>query len=61
VATDYTFKESENIKNFLKDPSKFAVAAPVTAAPVKAAAVKEVKKEESESDSDASMGMGLFD
>jgi len=62
VATDYTFKESENIKNFLKDPSKFAVAAPVAAvAPVKAAPAKEVKKEESESDSDASMGMGLFD
>lgn len=61
AATDVEFKEAETIKEFLKDPSKFAVAvaAPTEAAP--AAAKEEVKKEESEEESDDDMGFGLFD
>jgi large subunit ribosomal protein LP0 len=61
VATDYTFKESEKIKEFLADPSKFATAAP--AAPAAALPKDEKKKEEvvEESESDGSIGMGLFD
>jgi len=61
VETDYTFPEAEMTKEYLKDPSKFAVAA--AAAPTSAAAPaekKEEKKEESE-ESDDDMGFGLFD
>ncbi|KAL5962231.1 60S acidic ribosomal protein P0 [Taenia solium] len=71
VATDYTFKESEQIKEYLADPSKFASA--IATAPVaseeakptdKGAAPAETKapepeKEESESEGD--MGFSLFD
>jgi len=61
VATEYTFKEAEEIKGFLKDPSKFAVAAPTQSsssnapAPVEKAPVQE----ESESEEDIGFG-GLF-
>merc|ERR1711911_297554 len=61
VETDYDFPEAEMTKEYLKDPSKFAVAA--AAAPTSAAAPaekKEEKKEESE-ESDDDMGFGLFD
>lgn len=65
--TDYTFKEAERTKEFLKDPSKFAAAtaaaAPAPAEAEKApaaAAAKEAPKEESE-ESDEDMGFGLFD
>jgi len=60
AATDIEFKEAEAMKEYLKDPSKFAVAA----APVAAEAeteTKEEKKEESEEESDDDMGFGLFD
>ncbi|KAK0053852.1 60S acidic ribosomal protein P0 [Biomphalaria pfeifferi] len=66
VETDYTFKEAEQTKEYLKDPSKFAVAAAPApaAADGKSAAVaapaKEAVKEESEH-SDEDMGFGLFD
>ena len=61
AATDIDFKEAETVKEFLKDPSKFAVAA-VAAAPVaEAPAAKEEVKEESEEGSDDDMGFGLFD
>ncbi|XP_053601037.1 large ribosomal subunit protein uL10 [Plodia interpunctella] len=64
AVTDVNFKEAETIKEFIKDPSKFAaaaaVAAPAAAAP--AAEKKEEKKEEKEeSESDDDMGFGLFD
>jgi len=61
AATDVTFKEAETVKEFLKDPSKFAVA--VSAAPAAAAAPKEAAKkvEEPEEESDDDMGFGLFD
>jgi len=68
VATSYTFKESEKIKEYLADPSKFASAAPAAPAaaaqkeakPGKAAAKEEAKKEESASEEE-DMGFGLFD
>jgi len=61
--TDITFKAAEKAKEYLKDPSKFAAAAP--AAPAKGGspakeAKKEEKKEESEEE-DEDMGFGLFD
>lgn len=62
IGTDYTFKEAEKTKEYLADPSKFAVA---VAAPAAAAAgkadKKEEKKPEPESESDDDMGFGLFD
>lgn len=63
VETDYTFKEAEMTKEYLKDPSKFASAAAPTAGGdggKPAEAKKEEKKEESE-DEDEDMGFGLFD
>jgi len=68
VVTTYTFKESEKIKEYLSDPSKFAKAtAAVPAAkaagaapqPPKGAPAKEEKEEDSASE--GSMGFGLFD
>jgi large subunit ribosomal protein LP0 len=62
AVTDVTFKEAETVKEFIKDPSKFAavaVAAPA-GSPSKEAAKKEEKKEESEEEDD-DMGFGLFD
>jgi len=64
IATEYSFPAADKIKEYLKDPSKFAVAAaPVAAAAGSApAAAKEEKKEEKKEDSDeADMGFGLFD
>jgi len=60
VETDYSFPEAEMTKEYLKDPSKFAVAAAPSAAAPAAAAKKEEKKVESESEDD-DMGFGLFD
>jgi len=62
AVTDVEFKEAETIKEFIKDPSKFAAAAPVAASPTAAApeAKKEEKKEESEEEDD-DMGFSLFD
>lgn len=58
--TDITFKEAEQMKEYLADPSKFAVAAaPAAAAAEAPAAAPEVKEESEESDGD--MGFGLFD
>merc|ERR1719341_2576236 len=58
AVTEITFKEAEMLKEFLADPSKFAVAAaPAAAAP--AAAAAKVEEEEEEEDDD--MGFGLFD
>jgi large subunit ribosomal protein LP0 len=62
AATDIEFKEAETVKEFLKDPSKFA-AAVAASAPAAAAEEKkeEAKKEESEEESDDDMGFSLFD
>lgn len=67
AVTDIEFKEATTVKEFLKDPSKFAAlvaaVAPVAAAAAPAAAEKKeaAKKEESEHESDDDMGFGLFD
>jgi len=63
--TDVTFTQAEQLKEYLKDPSKFAVAAATPAAASKSAeaapaAKVEEKKEESE-DEDLFGGGGLFD
>lgn len=58
--TDITFKEAEKVKEYLADPSKFAVAAaPVAAAATEAAAPAKVEEPEESEDDD--MGFGLFD
>lgn len=63
AVTDISFKEAETVKEFIKDPSKFASAA-VAAAPAAGSPSKEAKKvekkEESEEEDD-DMGFGLFD
>ncbi|WOK93822.1 60S acidic ribosomal protein P0-like [Canna indica] len=66
IATEYTFSQAEKVKEYLKDPSKFAVAAaaPVAAAESAAAttaAPAEEKKEEPAEESDDDMGFSLFD
>ncbi|KAF5467411.1 hypothetical protein F2P56_017237 [Juglans regia] len=66
VATEYSFPQAEKVKEYLEDPSKFAVAvAPVAAAHSSAgpAAVSKVeeKKEEPAEESDDDMGFSLFD
>nr|ABM55512.1 putative ribosomal protein P0 [Maconellicoccus hirsutus] len=63
--TEIEFKEAETMKEYLKDPSKFIVAAPVAATAAADSSAneqpkKEEKKEESESEDD-DMGFGLFD
>jgi len=62
AVTEISFKEAETVKEFIKDPSKFAAvaAAPAGGSPAKEAK-KEVKKEESEEEEDDDMGFGLFD
>ncbi|KAF6216978.1 hypothetical protein GE061_001329 [Apolygus lucorum] len=61
--TEISFPEAERLKEYLKDPSKFAVAAApaAAAAATKDAPKKEEKKEESEDEEDDDMGFGLFD
>jgi large subunit ribosomal protein LP0 len=66
--TDVSFKEAEKMKEFLKDPSKFAAAiaasAPKAASPAKETKKEEPKKEEKkkeESDEDEGGFGGLFD
>lgn len=65
AVTDIEFKQAEMVKEFIKDPSKFAAAAAATmAAPAASAPAetkKEEKKEEPEEESDEDMGFGLFD
>ncbi|KAH8831254.1 60S acidic ribosomal protein P0 [Flagelloscypha sp. PMI_526] len=58
---NYSFEGADKVKEYLADPSKFAVAAPAAteAAPAAAAAAAEEPAKEEESDDD--MGFGLFD
>jgi len=63
ISTDISFKAADMAKEYLKDPSKFASAAPAAgkgASPAKEAK-KEEKKAESEDEEDEDMGFGLFD
>merc|ERR1712029_1193673 len=57
TVTEITFKEAEQLKEFLADPSKFAVAAAPAAGDAAPAAAKEPEPEEEEEDDD--MGFGL--
>uniref|UniRef100_A0A7N0TPF6 60S acidic ribosomal protein P0 n=1 Tax=Kalanchoe fedtschenkoi TaxID=63787 RepID=A0A7N0TPF6_KALFE len=64
VATEYSFPQADTVKEYLKDPSKFAVAAPVAAAgssAAPAAAAKEEAKEEPAEESEDDLGFSLFD
>ncbi|XP_051134494.1 60S acidic ribosomal protein P0 [Andrographis paniculata] len=66
VETDYSFPQADKVKEYLADPSKFAVAAvPVaaadSAAPGAAAPKEEEKKDEPAEESDDDMGFSLFD
>ncbi|KAM0942732.1 putative ribosomal protein L10P [Dioscorea sansibarensis] len=65
IATEYSYPQAEKMKEYLKDPSKFAVAAaPVAAAEAAsapAAAAEPEKKEEPAEESDDDMGFSLFD
>ncbi|KAJ4830975.1 60s acidic ribosomal protein P2 [Turnera subulata] len=65
IATDYSFPQADKVKEYLEDPSKFAVAAPVAVAAdagaAPAAAKEEAKKEEPAEESDDDMGFSLFD
>lgn len=64
IASDYDLKEAAEIKEYLKDPSKFASVSAVTSGPAEAKPVeKEAEKPaESEEESEGSdIGMGLFD
>ncbi|PHU16160.1 60S acidic ribosomal protein P0-1 [Capsicum chinense] len=63
IATEYSYPQAEKVKEYLKDPSKFAAsAAPVAAAPAASAkaAPAKAEKEEPEEDEDNFVG-GLFD
>lgn len=64
AVTDVEFKQATTIKEYIKDPSKFAAVAAVAApaaAPAAGAKKEEAKKVESEHESDDDMGFGLFD
>jgi len=56
AATDITFTAAEQMKAYLADPSAFATAAPVEEVQVE----QQAAKEESEEESDESMGFDLF-
>jgi len=63
AVTEIEFDQAKRLKEYLKDPSKFAAAAPAAAAPAAAAKKEEPKKEEKkeESEEEGDMGFGLFD
>ncbi|KAK4365051.1 hypothetical protein RND71_016409 [Anisodus tanguticus] len=65
VETDYSFPLADKVKEYLEDPSKFAVAAAPAAAAASgaapAAAKEEEKKEEPAEESDDDLGFSLFD
>jgi len=66
LATDYTIKQAEQMKNYLANPTAFAAAttpAPAASGGKGAAPAKEEKpkKEEPKEEEDEDMGLGLFD
>jgi len=64
LATDYSFKQAEKVKQYLANPSAFASTAPPKETKGKDKAPekpKEVVKEEPEEKEDEEMGFGLFD
>jgi len=64
ASTDIEFKEAKTLKEFLKDPAKFAKAAapaPEAAKPAAKEEKKVEKKEEKKEEEEEDMGFGLFD
>jgi large subunit ribosomal protein LP0 len=64
AVTDIEFKEAKTLKEYLKDPSKFAAAAAPAAAPAKEEkkpAKEEKKEEKKEEEEEEDMGFSLFD
>jgi large subunit ribosomal protein LP0 len=61
IATDYTFKQTEKIKDIIANPAAYAAAAaPAAAAPAKAAPAKAEKvKEEVKEEEDDGLGGGM--
>jgi len=61
ATTEIEFKEAATIKEFLKDPSKFAAATVAVSAAPAEEAKEEAKPESEEEEEDDDMGFGLFD
>jgi large subunit ribosomal protein LP0 len=62
LATDITFRQAENAKEMIKNPSKFVVAAaPVAAVAAKVEEKKPAAPKKKTTSEDADMGFGLFD
>lgn len=61
LATEYTFHQAEKVKEYLKDPSKFAVASAPASEPTASSAPVEEKAPEPEDESDDDLGFSLFD
>lgn len=63
AATDIEFEQVKGVKEYLKDPSKFAAAAaaPAAAAAAPAKAAEKKKEKTPEPSEDEDMGFGLFD
>ena len=63
IETDYDWEGITELKDRIKNPDRYAAAAPTQAADTggKAEEKKEEKKEEEEEDDDEDMGFGLFD
>jgi len=62
--TDVSFPQAEKLKEYLADPSKFAVAAapaPAAAAAAPAAEAKKAKEEVKEESEEEDMGFGMFE
>ena len=59
IETDYSFPLADKVKEYLKDPSKFAAAAAPAAGGAAPAAA--AKKEEPEEEEEEDMGFSLFD
>ncbi len=61
VETEVEWDGIEELKDRIKNPEKYAGAAPVAAAPTSSGPAEEAKKEEeSEEESDDDMGLDLF-
>lgn len=63
VTTDIEFEQAKSLKEYLKNPGKFAAAAPAAAKPAAAApAAKAAEKEKpKEEEEDEDMSLGMFD
>jgi len=61
AATEFTFTEAEEIKAYLADPSKFAVAAPVAGTTTAAPAAGAAPAAPSSDDADAAPATSIFD